>query len=97
MLEGIVREFPDLEIRALLRSVSAEFTGRYAAVKIVKGTFDDSSIIEKEAQEADIVIRTCIACDQDSLLHNNQLTINRYWRYRPRWFSQCNSLRDVQK
>ncbi len=36
VLEGIVRKFPDLEIRALLRTASAEFTGRYTDVEIDK-------------------------------------------------------------
>jgi nucleoside-diphosphate-sugar epimerase len=57
VLEGIYKTYPDLEITALLRSERADFTERYPNVKVVVGTFDDFDIIEKAANEADIVIR----------------------------------------
>jgi hypothetical protein len=56
-LDELVKRFPSLKVTALLRNANQEFTERYPHISIVKGTFDDSEIIEKAAEDADIVIR----------------------------------------
>lgn len=57
VLEDVVKAYPALELTALLRSTPAEFTSRYPRIKVVKGDFDASDVIEKAAYEADIVLR----------------------------------------
>jgi nucleoside-diphosphate-sugar epimerase len=57
VLEGILKQFPEICTTALLRSPSAEFKTRYPTVEIVLGNFDSFEIIKKAAAEADIVIR----------------------------------------
>ena len=57
VLEKLIKEFPELEITALLRKPVPEFKQRYPKVKIVLGDFDSFDVIEKAASEADIVIR----------------------------------------
>lgn len=61
ILTQIINQFPDLEIIALLRSVPAEFTGRYPKVKTIKGDFDSFDVIKTAAHAADIVIRMLFA------------------------------------
>ncbi|KAH8881962.1 NAD(P)-binding protein [Thozetella sp. PMI_491] len=56
VLDELVSTYPELEITALLRTPRPEFTDKYSTVNVVKGTFDDSDIIEKAAQNADIVL-----------------------------------------
>jgi hypothetical protein len=57
VLEGILKQFPDFRMTALLRSPSAEFKTRYPKMDIVLGDFDAFDVIQKAAAEADIVIR----------------------------------------
>jgi len=57
VLEGILKQFPEIRTTALLRSPSAEFKTRYSTVEIMLGDFDSFEIIKKAAAEADIVIR----------------------------------------
>jgi len=58
VLEGVLKEFPDIRITALLRSPSAEFKSRYPNVEIALGDFESSDLIEQSAAEADIVIHS---------------------------------------
>lgn len=57
MLDGIVKRFPKLQVTALLRSKSDDFTSFFPKVKVVLGDFDSFDVIQNAAQEADIVIR----------------------------------------
>jgi hypothetical protein len=57
VLTKIVSQFPDIEISALSRSTSQEFSEKYPHVTIVKGTFDDYEVIEKASSKSDIIIR----------------------------------------
>jgi nucleoside-diphosphate-sugar epimerase len=57
VLEAISNEFPTLQITALLRFPSAEFTSRFTNIQVVTGDFDAFDVIEKAAGDADIVIR----------------------------------------
>lgn len=57
VLESIPKTYPELEVTALLRSPSKKFATRYPKVKTVKGSFDDFEVIEKAAEDADIIIR----------------------------------------
>jgi NAD(P)H-binding len=57
VLEGILKQYPDMPITALLRSPSAEFKTRYPNIEAVRGDFDAFDVIERAAAEADIVIR----------------------------------------
>ncbi|TVY81910.1 hypothetical protein LSUE1_G003720 [Lachnellula suecica] len=57
VLGSVVQAFPDLQITALLRSLSEEFTTRYPRVKIVIGDFDSSDVIAKASSEAGIVLQ----------------------------------------
>ena len=57
VLEGVQRQFPALQIVALLRSPSEEFRSRYPKIEIVQGNFDAFDLIENTAASADIVIR----------------------------------------
>jgi len=53
----LVKEHPDLQITALLRKSTTEFSERYPQVTVVQGDFDSTNVIEKAAAEADIIIR----------------------------------------
>lgn len=66
----MIKEFPALEITALLRKPLPEFKERYPDVKIVLGDFDSFDVIEKASSEADIVVREC--------LFNNTLIARNY-------------------
>ena len=55
-MDKIYTDHPELEITALLRNPTDTFTSRYPRAKVVKGTFDDADVIEKAAEQADIVI-----------------------------------------
>jgi nucleoside-diphosphate-sugar epimerase len=57
VLDGISKQFPNIRITALLRAPPAEFKARYPNVDIVQGDFDAFGVIEKSAEDADIVIR----------------------------------------
>jgi len=56
-LESVVKAYPDLDITALLRTVTEEFSSRYPQIHVVQGDFDASEVIEKAASQADIVLR----------------------------------------
>lgn len=53
----MIKEFPSVEITALLRKPLPEFKTRYPDVKIVLGDFDSIDVIEQAASQADIVVR----------------------------------------
>jgi nucleoside-diphosphate-sugar epimerase len=57
VLESVLKTYPKLEVTALLRLPSKEFASRYPKVKAIKGSFDDFDIIEKAAEDTDIIIR----------------------------------------
>jgi nucleoside-diphosphate-sugar epimerase len=57
VLGGILKNYPKLEVTALLRSPSQEFAEKYPGVKVVKGSFDDFEVIESATQDAEIIIR----------------------------------------
>lgn len=57
VLTKIISHFPDLEISALSRSTTQEFSDKYAHVNIIKGTFNDFDVIEKASSNSDIIIR----------------------------------------
>jgi N-acetyl-gamma-glutamylphosphate reductase len=57
VLKSIVKNYPDLEINVLLRSLPEEFRSRYPKVNVLQGTFGDFNLIEKAVQNADITIR----------------------------------------
>ncbi len=61
VLKGIIKTYPDLEITALLRSPTEEFAERYPTVKVVRGSFDDFEIVEKAAEDADVIVRKVIS------------------------------------
>jgi hypothetical protein len=74
VLESVVKAFPSLQITALLRSTSDEFTSRYPQVRIIKGDFDAFELIEKAAHEADIVLRK-IKCPCCQSISSNQTAV----------------------
>jgi uncharacterized protein YbjT (DUF2867 family) len=58
VLESVIKAFPnEIEVTALLRSVSAEFSSRYPQIQVVKGDFDAFEIIEQASFDVDIVLR----------------------------------------
>jgi hypothetical protein len=57
VLSKLVATHSNIEITALQRSPSQEFTEKYPKITIVKGTFDDFKVIENAARNSDIVLR----------------------------------------
>ncbi|CAG8959264.1 hypothetical protein HYFRA_00012622 [Hymenoscyphus fraxineus] len=55
IMEAMVKN-PALEITALLRTITEEFTTRYPKVKIVKGDFDNFPVIEAAASNAEVIV-----------------------------------------
>ncbi|MCJ1428386.1 hypothetical protein MMC29_006295 [Sticta canariensis] len=56
VLENIVKNHPELQVSALLRSTPEGFVERYPSVSIITGTFNHYPIIQDAAYDADIVI-----------------------------------------
>ncbi|VBB84702.1 Putative protein of unknown function [Podospora comata] len=56
VLAALVKQHPEYDITVLLRNVPDTFTSQYPNVKIVRGDFDDTTLIADTASKADIVI-----------------------------------------
>lgn len=60
VLNGLVKSFPGLEVTALVRNEekASKITAAHPNVKITIGDFNSKNVIEKFAEDSDIVIRT---------------------------------------
>lgn len=89
LIEVLKRHGQVLNVTALLRSPSKEFSEKHPQVSVVKGSFDDFDVISKAAAEADIVIRmprsSCFTCPSSQSVHSSQMidASRRYGRHRP--------------
>lgn len=94
MLAGIVKRFPDLQVSALLRSESQEFTGFFPKVEVILGDLASFEVIEKATQNADITIRTCFLLDNRSVV---DLVFSRCGEEQPPRLCQRHPLRTFKK
>lgn len=60
ILHSLVKTFPHLEVTALVRNEekAAKITAAHPDVKIAIGDFNSKEVIERAAEESNIVIRT---------------------------------------
>ncbi|KAH8654273.1 hypothetical protein BGZ61DRAFT_293725, partial [Ilyonectria robusta] len=56
VFHALVTAHPKYETTVLLREIPAGFSEKYPNVKIIRGTFDETSVLTRAASEADIVV-----------------------------------------
>ena len=52
-----MKQHPDYEVTALLRTLPETFNQQYPHVRIVRGDYDSAEILADEAEKADVVVR----------------------------------------